>query len=260
MKNKMMRLISGTLLICTLFISGCEKDKKSSAPELPPLSTFSIDLTQFNTGTKSTATYNNAFTAALVTGYWNTVLTAYLVVPVVSYAEAFKHQARRVDNNTFEWSYDVVVNDTNYTANLFARVDGDVINLEMHISQQGGFQDFIWYDGSCNVQRTEGEWTIQDNPESNTSWVSIVWNHDYEQKTFDVKYTNIYPSSDYLDSYIQYGIRIDSAYDGYYEIYNATENKTYQIDLNTTTHEGRIFYDALWHCWDNQYMDIICPE
>jgi len=260
MKTSLLRFISGSLLICTVFFSGCEKEKKADAPELPPLSTLSIDMASFPVGKKTTESYNNVITAALVTGYWNTVLTAYLVVPVASYTEAFDHPAVRVDNNTFKWTYDVTVNDTVYTASLFAHVDGDQINLEMHISQEGGFQDFIWYTGKCNILRSEGEWTIQDNPVSNTSWVHIVWHHDYEAETFDIQYTNVFPESDYTDSYIKYGIRNESAYDGFYEIFSSLQDKTYKIDLNTATQEGRIFYDELWHCWDSDYIDITCPE
>lgn len=259
MKNKMMQSISGTMLVCVLFFSGCEKDKKDSVPELPPLSTFSMNFDAFSVG-KSTGTYNNVLTAAFVTGYWNTVLTAYLIVPVASYKEAFNHQAKRVDNNTWEWAYDVTVNDTIYSASLSAKLNGDLVSYEMRISQEGGFQDFLWYTGTCNIQRTEGQWSIRDNPESNTEWVGIVWNHDYTHKTFDVKYTNTYPAGEYTDSYIQYGIRTDSAYDAFYEIFSSAQDKTYTIDFNTATHEGRINYDSLWHCWDNQYSDTVCAE
>jgi hypothetical protein len=258
MKNYMTRYLSAILMASTLLISGCEKDKKSSAPELPPLSSFSLQVDAFTT-TKSTGSYSNFLTAAFATGYWNTVLTAYLAVPVASYAEAFNHPAERVDNNIYKWSYQVIVHDTTYTANLFAHVDGDMIDMEMHISQQGGFQDFIWYTGSFNILRTEGEWNIQDNPVHDNTWINIAWHHDYAAKTFDIQYTNVYPESEYVNSSIKYGITNESAYNAFYNIYNALDDKTYDINLNTTTHEGRIYYDALWHCWDSNLLDQVCP-
>jgi hypothetical protein len=259
MTSKMIMYVTGVLVFFTVIILACEKEKKSSAPELPPLSTFSIQVGDFSTQ-KAAGSYGNFLTAVLATGYWNTVLTAYLAVPVASYAEAFHHPAQRLDNNTWEWTYQVLVQDTTYTANLFAFIETNAINMEMHISKEGGFQDFVWYTGTFNLQRTEGQWTIQDNPETDMTWLNIIWHYDYEAKTFDVQYTNVYSTGDYKDSYIKYGIRNDNAYDAFYNIYSSPDDKTYEIDLNTTTNEGRIYYEALWHCWDATLQDMICPE
>ncbi len=258
MYSKMIIYVTGILVFFTVIILACEKDKKSSAPELPPLSSFSIQISDFASTGKATGSYTNFLAAALATGYWNSVLTTYLAVPVASYAEAFHHPAQRLDNNTFEWTYQVVVQDTTYTANLFAFIENDAVNMEMHISKDGGFQDFVWYTGTFNLQRTEGQWTIQDNAESNTTCLGISWHQDYENKTFDIQYTNVYPAADYKDSFIKYGIRKDNAYDAFYDIYNSPDDKTFEIDYNTTSHEGRIYYESLWHCWDVNYQDAIC--
>ena len=258
MKRKTGQLILSSLLIAMMLLSGCEKDKKETAPQLPPVSSLSFDI-DFGSGKKSTDSYNNVIAAGLAVGYWNTVLYAHLVVPVAAYAEAFNHECERVDNNTFLWSYDVEVNDTLYTAELFADVDGNMIDLEMHISKQGGFQDFTWFTGTCDVLRTSGEWTVFTYPE-NDAWVSIDWNHDWEAETFDVRYTNTLITHEYADSYIEYGITEDPTFDAYYIIYDSKEDKNFEIDLNTATHAGRIYYDAAWHCWDVDYKDIICAE
>jgi hypothetical protein len=260
MYSKMIIYVTGILVFFTVIIVACEKDKKSTPPELPPLSSFSMQVSEFGSVEKQAGSYNNFLTAVLATSYWNSILTANLAVPVASYAEALKQNAQRLDNNTFEWTYQVTVRDTLYSANLFAFIESDKINLEMHISKEGGFQDFVWYTGTFNLQRTEGQWTIQDNPENNTSWLNIMWHHDYEAKTFDIKYTNEYPTSNYKDSFIKYGIRNDSAYDAFYTIYNSPEDKNFDIELNTTTHEGRIYYESLWHCWDAYGLDAVCPN
>ncbi len=256
---KKLNHVIGMFFLAIVLISGCEKEKKSTAPQLPPLTSFALPVENF-TAAKSDGPYANFLAAVAVTGYWNNVLATYLAVPVASYAEAFNHDAVRLDNNTYEWTYEVTVNDTVYTANLLAFLETEGVTMEMHISQAGGFQDFVWYSGSFNYTRTEGEWIIQDNPENNASWMNIAWHHDWDKKTFDIKYTNIYPTGEYKDSYINYGIRTDNPYNAFYEIYNSVQDKTYAIDFNTTSHEGRIYYDALYHCWDSNYQDIICSE
>jgi len=259
MNKKIILYVTGILVFFTVIILACEKEKNSSAPELPPVSSLSIQVNDFSPQ-KSTGTYINSTKAIVVTAYWNTVLATYLVVPVASYAEAFNHPAQRLDNNTWEWSYQVVIQDKTYSANLFAFIENDSINMEMHISEEGGFQDFVWYTGTFNLQRTEGHWSIQDNPESNTTWLNIMWHHDYENETFDVQYTNVYPAGDYMDSFIKYGIRKDNAFNAFYNIYSSPDDKNFDIDYNTTTHEGRIYYESLWHCWGANFQDAVCPN
>jgi hypothetical protein len=259
MEKKVILYVTAILVFFTVIILACEKEKNSSAPELPPLSSFSIQVSDF-VAQKSTGSYTNILTAVVATGYWNTVLATYMFVPVASYAEAFKYPAQRLDNNTWEWSYQVVIQDTVYSANLFAFIENDSINMEMHISKDGGFQDFVWYTGTFNLQRTEGRWAIQDNPENNTTCLNIRWHHDYENQTFDVQYTNVYPSGDYMGSFIKYGIRKDNAFNAFYTIYSSPDDKSFDIDYNTTTHEGRIYYESLWHCWDVNFQDIVCTN
>ena len=42
MYSKMIIYVTGILVFFTVIIAACEKDKKSTPPELPPLSSFSI--------------------------------------------------------------------------------------------------------------------------------------------------------------------------------------------------------------------------
>ena len=258
MKRSFYQLV-GAAVLCSILLYSCEKEKKDTAPQLPPVAAFVINTDEFIT-TKSTGTYNNFGAAALSVGYWNSVIYSSLVVPVASYVEAFKHHAERVDNTTWKWAYSVDGLDTTYTAELFAEVISDSIYLEMHISKAGGFQDFVWFTGKCDVVRSTGEWTVNTNPITNTPWVHIVWNYDWEAKTFDVRYTDVLVGHEYLDSYIEYGITEDPVFDAYYVIYDSKNDADYEINLNTANHNGRVFYDGIWHCWDTDYTDIVCPE
>jgi len=251
--------LAGIVMIVGVMLLSCEKEKKDAAPRLPPVSAFAIDVDEFAQA-KSTNSYDNFGTAVLAVNYWNSALYATLAVPVAAYVEAFNHDAERVNNTTWKWTYDMEGPDANYTASLFAEVIRDSVYLEMHISQEGGFQDFIWYTGKCDIVRSTGEWTVFAGPENNVPWLSIDWNHDWEAETFDVRYTDIYEGNDYLDSYIEYGITEDPVYNAYYYIYDSLEEMDYQIELNTTSHNGRIYYDGLWHCWDTAYLDVDCTE
>ena len=246
------------MLGCVIFLS-CDKDNKDAAPQLPPVTAFVINTDEFNV-TKSTDSYENFGAAVLAVGYWNSVLYQNLAVPVAAYVEAFDHEAERLNNTTWKWAYNVQVQDAAYSAELLAEVIRDSIYLEMHVSMSGGFQDFIWFTGKCDIIRSTGEWTVYDDPESNMPWVQIEWNHNWEAETFDVRYTNVYEGNEYIDSYIEYGINEDPVYNAYYIIYDSKNDKDYEINLNTASHNGQIYYDALWHCWDTDYKDIVCME
>ncbi len=256
---KISKMLSVWLLMTLVISYSCEKDK-DEAPQLPPMSSFSIDVEEFSETKKSTPTYTNFFAAALAVNYWNTVLAAYMIVPVASYAEALKHEAILVEENTWRWSYNVTVRDTIYTAELFAFVRDDSVDVEMHVSKTGGFQDFIWFDGSFDEDRTGGKWTIYNSPGSPEPWLSVLWDHDWEKETFGIKYTLVLEGHNYEGSYIEYGISEDPVYNAYYILYDAKEDKEYEINLNTETHEGRVYYNSAWHCWAADHSDVECPQ
>jgi hypothetical protein len=191
---------------------------------------------------------------------WNTVLTVYLAVPVVSYIEAFNHEPVRVDNNTWKWSYTVQVNSVNYTAELYADVMDADVNWEMYISQEGGFSNFLWYKGTCDILRTHGNWTLYFGPVKNSEFLDIEWNNDWEKSTGDIRYTNVLSSSEGIGDYIYAGITTDTPYNSFYDIYDSSTDNLVEINYNTVSKEGSIKYDGIWHCWNSNLEDIACPE
>jgi hypothetical protein len=250
--------ILGLAIIGVSSIISCEKDKKD-APELPPESAFIIDLSDFM-NQKSTPTYANWATAVGTVGFWNIILSATLAVPVASYVEAFNHEPVRVDNNTWKWSYTVEVDDINYTADLYADVFEAEVHWEMHISQEGGFSNFLWYKGTCDILRTHGNWTLYAGPANNTEFMEIEWNHDWENTTGDIRYTNVWTASPGIGDYIYAGITNDTPYNAFYDLYDDSKDNLVKINYNTVTREGSIYYDDLWHCWNSSLEDIECPE
>ncbi len=257
MKKDFSKIISVTLAaVLVVSLAGCEKDKKVEAPPLPPASSMIIDMDGFNTG-KVTGSYNNIGMAVGAVLYWNSMLTIGLAIPVASYKEAFNHEAVRVDNDTWQWSYDVVVHDTIFTAVLTADVTDDIVDWEMSISKEDGFQDFIWYTGTCNILATSGTWTLYNNPGDPTELIGITWNHDYETETFDVEYLDI-SGGDYDGSYIYLAITDDPVFNAVYEIHNALQDTTVTVNFNTVTHAGNISNGINTYCWDVNYLDVAC--
>lgn len=257
MKKILSQFVAIALLCVTLFMAGCEKEK-DNGPALPPVTSFALDLSAFSTqgDLKSVDTMSNFHLVVGAVSYWNLVLSLSLAVPVAAYAEAFNHDAVRIDDDSWQWSYSV--NET-YSAKLTADVLSDSIYLTMYITKEGDYDDAVWYTGKCDILRTGGEWTVYDVPlASQTAWLFIEWNADYEENTFDIKYLNVKPEAQYEGSYIEYGITNDTEYNSFYNLYNSESNMLYEVDYNTETHVGTVTDGLNQLCWDEDFTNTLC--
>jgi hypothetical protein len=259
MKKIISKFLLVFLVLSGIGMSGCNKDK-DEAPQLPPESAFVMDFGNFVNDQKSVQSGVNWGTAVLTVGLWNTVLAVTLAVPVATYVEAMEQVPVRVDNNTWKWSFSVHVNLIKYTAELYADVSGSDVIWKMYVSQEGGFTDFLWYEGTSDILRTHGSWTLYLSPASNVRFLQMDWTHNWEANTGDIKYTNVLSNTDGYGDYIHAGITTDTPYNAFYEIFDNSLDKTVTINYNTSTMEGSIFYDGSWHCWDTNLQDITCPE
>ena len=188
--------------------------------------------------------------------YWNVVLTLSMSIPVAAYAEAFNHEPVRVDNDTWKWSYAV---DDIYSAELVADVISDSVYFNMYISKAASYEDVLWFSGKCDVLGTGGTWTINNvNVNNDAAWLSIDWNADYEEETFDIKYTIIIQGGEYENSYIKYGITSDTDFNAFYNLYNSKENKTFEVFYNTVTHIGYVTDGIHQYCWDEDFVNNDC--
>ncbi len=245
----------------TMVYSSCEKDKEASPPELPPENAFLMNMLDFKSE-KSTAqlTYHNFNVAVTSIAVWNAILKSTLAIPVVSYAEAFNHEPVKVSDDTWKWSYNVEVLSITYTAELYGKIAGPDVEWEMYITQEDGFQEFLWFEGVCDIGRTEGSWTVYENPINANEFLSIEWTRDWNTNTGDIRYTNIKPVVQGNGDYIYYGSTTGEDFNTFYNIYDSSEDKLVEILYNTESHAGRIFYQDEWHCWDENFQDINCEE
>jgi hypothetical protein len=258
MSKKLLKIAGLVMMASLLFTMGCEKDKNDSA-KLPPMESFVLNTDEFNEAKSAEIIPTNFQLAVLGVNYWNTILAVNLAVPVAAYAKALEQDPVELGDNSWLWSYNVTVNEVVYTAELYAEVGEDSISMEMYVSQESGFDNFLWFTGKCDRARTNGEWTIYLNPASPAAYISIEWNYDWDDLTWNVRYTNILAGNDYIDSYIEYGKTLDPIYDVYYDIWDSFNLEEYSIEVNTTTHAGRVLYNEAWHCWDSSHADIACP-
>lgn len=247
------------MLCCVVLMTGCEKEKDEGLV-LPPVSAFAINIDDFAAEgvEKSIDPKSNFHLVVSAVSYWNIILSLSMAVPVAAYAEAFNHNADRVDNDTWQWMYSV--NEV-YSAKLTADVANDSIYMTMFITKEGDYENAVWYTGKCDILRTGGEWTVFDIPmHSSTAWLHITWNADYEDETFDIKYENVKPEAVYEGSYIEYGVTTDTDFNAFYNLYNSETNMLYEVNYNTETHVGNVTDGINQLCWDENFENAECSQ
>ena len=257
MKTLMKLLVMGSFLMLTVI--SCKKDP--SPPAIPPASTMAIDFGDFNS-TKSLVATDSVIPPASNWGYcaagatfWNIILTVTLAVPVASFYESFKHEGAYQSENTWVWAYSFTAI-FKYNAKLTAKAVGDSIHWEMRISQQGGFQDVVWYTGVSAKDGSKGNWTLNENALNPTKFIYIEWNRDQ-----DIKYTLVKAADPNVGAYIKYGKLATGNFNAFYQIY--LYNNLTDIEWNTTTKDGHVkdpnaYGDSEWHCWSTSLQNTTC--
>jgi hypothetical protein len=266
-----MKLTKSILLALSLvfLLSSCGKKADGPAPELPPEASFIMDFQDFEDGKMASgrlsedSTFSNFGFAATNVLIWNVVITVNGVVPVAAFRESFNHQPewdRRLQR--YVWEYNVTVLGRQYTASLQGWIDGADSRWEMYISQQGGFQNFLWYSGRSAITRANANWTLNKDPYNPTEYIGI----EYNANSFNdarIRYTNIIPGDAGNGGYIEFMIVDDPDRDRAYHIYGAAEDRLIEIEWSHFNLVGRVkdevhFGDTDWHCWDAAYLDVNC--
>jgi len=261
-------------ILMSFLLSACTTDPEEEPPDIPPESTFIMDYSAFGgSATTSDATIlktqqqsevlsNQNWThAAFKVGFWNTVITLHLAIPVAAFRHALMHKPELQDDGTWVWSYEFNALFLQHTAELHGKIVDDAIDWKMYISRQGSFTDFLWYTGTSKLNGTEGTWELNQNPQDPNPYIGILWHLNSSTGTADIKYTNIIPDGAENGGYIFYGITNDITYNRFYDIYNkGAENHT-DIEWHALNQNGRIkdpaFYkDSEWHGWDMNQEDI----
>lgn len=266
-------------ILLWIFTISCSDDKVNNPsekpPEIPPIASFKIDFDEFpisshllkynghNSFNEITAKENWIWASFNVL-FWQTFVSAGMIVPVASFTASFNNEPDKQDDGRWLWNYEFTpYMGIKYTASLFADLDGKTVYWEMYISKENSFDNFLWYFGESDHLATKGTWTINKEPEEPTPWVGIEWEGNLEESSGNIKYTNIVPGSEENGGYIFFGITSDDDYDAFYEIFKKGQNNTISIKWNKILYNGRVkdlahFEDEEWHCWDTDLENAEC--
>lgn len=160
------------------------------------------------------------------------------------------------------WSYNVTSNNIVYEAELTGTLQADSVMWEMHVTRDNLFNDFLWFYGKSAIDQSGGYWILKENPITPGNLLKIDWNR-YSSISADIRYTNIVQGGADNGSYIFYGITTGE-FNRFYKIFNHNLNNLTDIEWNAENRIGHVndplhFGNNLWHCWDTNLMDTVCP-
>lgn len=273
------------LTVATMLLTtACSDDPSSnSAPDLPPIESLAINFSAFTDnystspeqieGLSASESYGSFATAYLTVAIWNTLLYQTLIVPVIAYEYAFTQTPVKIDDNTWQWSYTLGGNYTDYSAILTAEVLDSSVEWEMKITCNGtnAYAEFLWFEGSSQTDGSAGSWTLNHSYEFQEPVITLDWEasggeinntvYQFVRELDDNRDTN-----PFYGSTLEYGINEESNIYYYYIYYYNEYVEDFvdvDIEMDMDDSSGRIKstnWDSEWHCWDNTFQDIDCDE
>lgn len=267
-----MRIIKFSMVLVGMIslVTSCSKDDEvdpGTPPDIPPLSTMVMNVENFTEGTTSQAFLDervksklNWTGAALQVGFWNTILTLNLAIPVAAFGASINETpVYDSDRGLWVWTFEYNFVGRTYTSELTGEIIGDQVEWNMYISEEAGFQDVLWYTGIMQIDGSGGYWILSKNGNNPVEYLRIDWTIENEDVA-SIKYEVIESGAEEIGSYIEYGKMTGSEYNIFYNVYIANTQKSASIEWNSETGVGRVEYNdsGEYLCWDSNFDDVDC--
>jgi hypothetical protein len=276
-------LLSLLILVGFAWNSGCRKDK-GDPPVLPPAESMIINFSDFASGKKSSpdpggikGVENSSWEfAALVAGYWNTIIKTTLTVPFAAYTKATQTNASYVSENLWQWSFNLSITTNQTTSTYKCRLTGEIrvtdVQWKMYVSGEGTntFPEFVWLEGTSQKDASSGNWIIYHSQQFPEEVLHIDWTKSGNEISSVIynyvrNLNNSRQSDPFKGSYITYGTT-SNALDRFYDIhyFNGISFSDVRIEWNSASKEGRIrslayFGNNNWYCWNSNQINVVCP-
>ena len=264
------------VLIIGLSVS-CSEDKDAVAPDqgapptLPPLASFAayeaiqLPEREGEDNGRLAQEYDNFGHAYLNYAGWHTGLKLHLALPVVAFKSAFDSEAEYLsDEDRWVWAYESTIGGDQYSVKLYGeKIDANSV-WEMRVSKEGGYQNVIWFEGIAALDGSGGGWTVYKDGDNPRTVLDIDWKASTSKEDIPfVKYKSLDTQSNLNGTYIEYGTLTGGDFTVFYNIYNAKEENTINIEYNNKTRQGRVsdlaeYEDEAWHCWNSDFEDTVC--
>ena len=267
-------IITLVFVLSGVLVHSCKSDP-GEPPAIPSAGTMAIDFSNFEAARKGDVSISipkgseisNWEFAAGIAYFWKSVMYTTLAVPVTAFQLAASQNPVYIENLTWEWNYNTTVMSETYIARLTGQIAANEVVWKMFVTKSGtgSFEDFLWFQGTSELDGTSGQWILYQSPQNPTALLQIDWTKTGTE-VGTIKCTYVKTGDQYADSYIEYG-QTSGALDSYYNIhlYNSSVQQFYDLNVewSKTLHNGRVkcpvyFGNTDWYCWDSGFINITC--
>lgn len=267
------QLLTSGLILCLGFFAliSCT-DNPSSAdqepPTLPPAESMQMNFSEFNEqnsqqGSAQIASASNFSRAVVTATVMKVIVDVNLAIPRALLKAAQNTDAELNGDGEWEWSFSKTEGEHNYSVNLIATREGDdTIQWNFYVTNsQLGINNELFFNGRTSADGTEGTWSYYNLQNPDEEEVSqIEWTVNGENDV-QLKLEVTSDQNDRLGDYITY------TFDGTTKAvvyYDASDDETIEMQLNTETHAGYIiapnYNNGTKACWNSNFQDIACEE
>jgi hypothetical protein len=252
------------------FLPGCSGDDPASSndpPDIPPIGTMTADFSLFQAGQQALAKSQDSQSNAnfLIAGISvlviNSVIILGSVIPVLATAAALSVQPTLEDDGKFHWVFSYPENTPDYSIELTAKVNPEVINWEMLVTHEAQSLDqFKWYDGETQIGDSTGFWQFYDHlkPEQSVQTVRVNWDYRSENKR-TLEFIHNEPDHPQNGTTVSYAADNDSVT---VEFFDSKKNDTVTISWNRVTGAGYLIApnhnNGEKACWNDNREDVDC--
>ena len=262
------------ILILSIGLFSCDKKETlETAPQLPPVETMIFDFSKLDLYKSAEISKVNWIYSATTVSFWSTILGTTLAVPVAAFHSAVEHQPVKINDEEWQWQFEVDGFTSTYSARLVGKLESSHIKWEMYIAKTGieSFDEFLWFEGTSELDGNSGQWILYHSNEYQEKLLQIDWIKEGEN-VGQIKYTYVREKDSQNDDDVFYGSTLtyglqDSGFDIFINVHIYSQQESDFVDSviewSSSDYNGHVkaehfFNDTDWHCWDVSGNDIEC--
>ena len=256
----------------------------SVAPEIPPAEMYLIPIASFTETDVDTTnstnrlsympSYKNWGYSAVNLVAWNTATAIYTAIPLTAFGLAANTEPIKLEDDTWEYTYQFQAPESSggktydivLTAEYFIQFGADwEVAWKMSLSEEGGFQNFQWFEGIVALDFTSAQFALNQNPNNPSPAIEITYEGALDlpnplNSEVNLRYTNVDPGSETLGRYLEYRSDPENPFAKAYDIKGNDESIEIQWNVpgGGRVKDSKFFEDNEWHCWDESLQDTDC--
>lgn len=268
---KRLSLLSIACFLSILFLTSCSDDPASSAnnepPTLPPASSMEVEFSSLLGAQQPQKTTTQAIDyyiqAVYRAGSLEGIIEDNISRPKALLSAAEDTVAVLNDNQQWQWSYQTVVDSTEYQTRLVGeRITANTVKWSLFVTdEEEELNNKLFFSGTATQDGESGSWTINSLSSSKNPEAVAELNWEFSAEAADQLTVDILSENGAPESHIEYTSEMDTKTVKYLR---AGDTDTTTTHWNVDTRAGYLITPEVNRgnkaCWDETLENVSCSE